>query len=493
MRRYLLPLAMLILIAAVLVWAWSRLPVHTVRPSSTSATPRAAFDGSQPLRLAVPDAAAGDAARVQRWLRDELDEWLAHEPRLRYSRAPLAQGTVFFTLAVQPSPDGQLRLRLIGVDGHVERERSVPSQSIGLPFARSLAEAVSQVLALKDDLQAHIGTSNPEHYGVVTQAREHLREAPDGSLAPAQLKQRRVADIDALERVTKQDKKYERAWSTLAVAYLHMQGEDSASLDSLALNAADKAIALDTKAAEAQAVRGYVQYRRGQWLGAHEQLVLALQLQPTSRLALTGLACLLVDAGLSSEALALAERAAKAAPTDGDARECLVYARAATHAALVQPNEPELPLSAARVVATVQMLEGDLANARTTYESAIAREHRQAPWLPALLEAASDRTHSVSALRSITAAASEDQVDASTEMLAGLALKRSDFVFNRLLRLQKSGQFTPLRMLWLPQATSLRKHPRFDDVLSASNLATFWARHGKPDVCAHEPRIVACR
>ena len=34
---------------------------------------------------------------------------------------------------------------------------------------------------------------------------------------------------------------------------------------------------------------------------------------------------------------------------------------------------------------------------------------------------------------------------------------------------------------------------RFADVLDTSNLATFWARHGKPDVCASEPRIVACR
>jgi tetratricopeptide (TPR) repeat protein len=360
-----------------------------------------------------------------------------------------------------------------------------------LLFARTLAREVPRMLGLTTSWEAQIGTSNPEHYETVMAAREHLREA--SSLAPAELEQRGIADIDALERVTKRDKGYVRAWSTLAIAYLHMKGEDSASLDTLALNAADKAIALDPKAAEAQAVRGYVQYRRGQWLGAHEQLLLALQLQPTSPLALTGLACLLVDAGLSTEALPVAERAAKAAPMHGDARECLVYARAAAGVVLVQANEPPLPTNAARVVATVQMLEGDHAAARTTYEEAITREQRTAPWLRALVEAAGDRTRTVPALREITSAASQGLVDPSTEMLAGLALKRSDFVFNRLLRLQKSGEYAPLRVLWLPQATSLRKNPRFAAVLDTSNLATFWARHGKPDVCANEPRIVACR
>ncbi|MET0988214.1 MAG: hypothetical protein ABW034_22675 [Steroidobacteraceae bacterium] len=496
MRRYWLPLVMLGVTAAVLYWAWSLLPAHKGAARAPQAVaPRVAYSPTQPLTF---ELISGDeeqaSASMAAWLRDELSYWFPRAPQLRYVAAGTANRPRPFAVQARLVSAQQLQLRLLAPDGFVEREKMLATQAAGLPFAVALAQQIPRFLGLNVNWQALIGTSDADAYAAVVRTREHLRAEPTSvSLDPEQAAQQLVVDIGALERVTKRNKQYARAWSTLALAYSRMEGEDSTSLDSLALAAAERAIALDPKAAEAHAVRGFVQYQRGQWLGAHAQLMQALQLEPASTAALTILACLLVDAGLDGQALPVAEQAVKVAPADTTARECLSYARIGTGRPVEDSNRSPLPFAAARLVATVRILEGNVPAARQSYAEAIAREHRDAPWLDALLNAASDRKQSVEALRAITSAASEGHVDATTEVLAGVALKRSDFVFNRLLRLQHANEFAPLRVLWLPQTTNLRKHASFDDVLRASNLATFWARHGKPDVCAKEPRIAACR
>ena len=71
-------------------------------------------------------------------------------------------------------------------------------------------------------------------------------------------------------------------------------------------------------------------------------------------------------------------------------------------------------------------------------------------------------------------------------------LKQGDFVLNRMARLQRHDAHTPLRILWLPQAAFLRRHPRFEGVIGAAGLPAFWQEHGAPDICAAEPRVYGC-
>jgi tetratricopeptide (TPR) repeat protein len=482
--------------AAVLYWAWSLLPERKERPAPTEpAVPRVPYGPDQPLAFEV-SANEGDAqvARVASWLRDEWGHWFARAPEIRHARNPAHPDQRPFVLQARlllPEKP-ELQLRLVAPDGFIEREKTIPTQDIGLPFALTLTREIPRFLGLATDWTAVLGTSDPEAYDTVVRARDSLRTSPP-STSTGSAAQRLVADIDALEKVTRRDPQYARAWSTLALAYAHMEGEDSSSLDTLAVAAAERAVTLDPKAAEAHAVRGLVQYQRGQWLAAHTHLQQALQLEPDSAAALTALACLLVDAGRQAEALPIAERAVATAPANARAHECLTYARIATGHTVASNEATALPFAAARLVATIQILDGDVAAARQTYEAALTREQLPAQWLDAFLNAAVDRGQIVRALREITSAASAGQLDSTTEILAGVALKRADFVLNRLLRLQHANEHPPLRVLWLPQTVNLRKHGSFDDVLRKSNLTTFWSRHGKPDVCAQEPRIAPCR
>ena len=92
----------------------------------------------------------------------------------------------------------------------------------------------------------------------------------------------------------------------------------------------------------------------------------------------------------------------------------------------------------------------------------------------------------------MTRAANDDQIDSSTEILCGAALRQPEFVFNRITRLQRQGASAPLRILWLPQTLFLREHARFDNVISAAGLPAFWQEHGAPDICTAEPKTYGC-
>ena len=92
----------------------------------------------------------------------------------------------------------------------------------------------------------------------------------------------------------------------------------------------------------------------------------------------------------------------------------------------------------------------------------------------------------------ITRTADEETIDTETELLLGTALRRPDFVFNRMLRLAKQNEAIPLRLLWLPQTDFLRKQRRFKEVVSAASLTTYWQDHGPPDICANEPKVNGC-
>ena len=114
-------------------------------------------------------------------------------------------------------------------------------------------------------------------------------------------------------------------------------------------------------------------------------------------------------------------------------------------------------------------------------------------WAEPLLLAAENRRHIPQALQAVTLAASEKQIDPATEILCGAALKQSEFVFNRMSRLQRQGERLPLRVLWMPQTKFLRQHARFEQVVSAAGLPAFWQEQGPPDLCTGEPKLYGCQ
>ena len=144
------------------------------------------------------------------------------------------------------------------------------------------------------------------------------------------------------------------------------------------------------------------------------------------------------------------------------------------------------------VQALEALLGGDTASARTILRSSIGAQDFTR-WAEPLLRAAENRRRIPRALQAVTLAASEKQIDPTTEILCGAALKQPEFVFNRMSRLQRQGERLPLRVLWMPQTQFLRRHPRFEHIVSTAGLPAFWQEQGPPDVCESEPRLYGCQ
>jgi hypothetical protein len=144
------------------------------------------------------------------------------------------------------------------------------------------------------------------------------------------------------------------------------------------------------------------------------------------------------------------------------------------------------------VQALAALLGNDVESARRVLRGSTSDEDFR-EWAEPLLQAASERARIPDALQSITRAASDGRIDAATEILCGAALRRAEFVFNRMARLQREREPVPLRMLWMPQTAFLRRHARFEQVVSTAGLPAFWQEYGVPDACTADPKTYGCK
>jgi tetratricopeptide (TPR) repeat protein len=261
-------------------------------------------------------------------------------------------------------------------------------------------------------------------------------------------------------------------------------------LTQLAESSAERALALDAELADAHSALGLVQSRAGAWAMAKEHFDAALAIDPNAAAALEGLSCLLADVGQSRAALQVGLRAIALQPKNTGARECVAYAQLSV-AGAEEPAPQETSAGTPRVRVLAALLSDDVTTARTLLRNSTNGDATQ--WTDPLLRAAADRSHIAAALQAITRAANDGHIDATTEILGGVALKQSDFVFNRMLRLHRKKEPVPLRLLWLQQTGFLRTHARFEQLISASSLASFWQDHSPPDVCSSEPSVYGCK
>ena len=479
-------LIVLALLAASLLAWWLRpapAPVPPPQPPS-----REVFHSSKPLRIEV--ASAQPPAETA-WLDYELRHLLI---RGRMRVAAIDEAATAFTLRVAIDADASnATLALVAPDGVVERQEQVQlARGQRLATIGALAQRLPQFLGAQggtSDWTTLIGTQDANAYDAyLADALELLGPGGQGLRRPAAPESSRT--VERLEVLARQQPHFARARAALAIAYLSLGGQDQSSLAQLAKTSAERALAADDEIAEAHAALGLVNMRRGNWTAAREQFDRALTLDANSAAALEGSGCLLVDAGRYAAARPLIEHAVKLQTRNVGARECLAYLDAGAGASVAADDQPPGPV--ARVQALAAILGNDVETARRLLRGSTSDEDFR-EWAEPLLQAATDRARIADALQSITRAASDRRIDATTEILCGAALRRAEFVFNRMARLQREREPVPLRMLWMPQTTFLRRHARFEQIVSTAGLPAFWQEYGVPDVCGADPKAYGCK
>jgi tetratricopeptide (TPR) repeat protein len=478
-------LIVLALLAASLLAWWLRPAPPPAPPPPAPA--REVFHSSKPLRIEV---AAARPPAENAWLDYELRH-LLNRGRMRV--AAIDDVGAAFTLRVSLDAAAKsATLALVVPDGAIDRQEQLQlPQEHRLETIRTLAQRLPQFLGAQggsSNWAALIGTDDANAYDAyLADALELLGPAGQGLTRPAALQSARV--VERLEALARQQPHFARARAALAIAYLSLSGKDQASLAQLAETSAERALAADDEIAEAHAALGLVHMRRADWTAAREQFDRALALDANNAAALEGFGCLLVDAGRYAAARPLIEHAVQLQTRNVGALECLAYLDVAAGKSIAGDKPPT---EVARVQALAAILAGDVDSALAALRSTSSDEDFR-EWAEPLLQAATDRARIPDALQSITRAASDGRIDAATEILCGTALRRAEFVFNRMARLQRDHEPVPLRILWMPQTAFLRRHARFEQIVSTAGLPAFWQEFGPADACKAEPKIYGCK
>lgn len=475
-----------LLAAALLAWWFKPAPPPVPPPQPPT---REVFHSSKPLRIEV--ASARPPAETA-WLDYELRHLLI---RGRMRVAAIDATGDAFTLRITLDADAnKAAVALVAPDGVVERqeELQLPKEN-RLALIGALAQRLPQFLGAQpagsSNWVALIGTDDANAYDAyLADALELLGPGGQGLTHAGAPQSARI--VERLEVLARHQPRFARARAALAISYLSLGGKDQASLAQLAKTSAERALAADDEIAEAHAALGLVHMRRGDWTAAREQFDRALALDANSAAALEGSGCLLADAGRYAAARPLIEHAVQLQPRNVGARGCLAFLDAGTGKVVASNDKP--PTAVARVQALAAILAGDIDAARQTLRASSSDEDFR-EWAEPLLQAAVDRARTPDALQSITRAASDGRIDATTEILCGAALRRAEFVFNRMARLQRDRESVPLRILWMPQTAFLRHHARFEQIVGAAGLPAFWQEYGTPDACGADPKIYGCK
>jgi hypothetical protein len=461
-------------------------------PTAPVLPPRETFHASKPVQV---DVVPTPGANTHEWLARELRFVLGRGKMRVASRGTADLKTFVLRIELPGEKPTTATLSLIAPDGQVERQLDVPvSSEDRLATVQSLARKLPAFLGAATtatDWSVFPGTTESAAYEGFLQASSALLDSKAKGFTQPQHSRELSRSIEQLEALTRKYSQFARAQGLLAIAYLGLGGSDQPSLTQIADSTAKRALTLDDALADAHGAMGLARLRRGEWIAARERFDAALEIDANSIPALEGLACLLTEVGHSAAALPIAKHAVAMQAGNVGAHECLAYAQIAAGPGAEPrdiPSEMSKELAVAQVAALSAMLSGDTASAEHTLANATGA----ADWVKPLTQAVNNKKAIPEALRAITRAAGDGEIDATTEVMAGAALRQPDFVFNRMTRLEKQSQAVPLQLLWLPQTDFLRRNRRFEQLVTAVDLASYWQENGRPEICEKEPQIYGC-
>jgi tetratricopeptide (TPR) repeat protein len=465
--------------------AWLALRDPPAPPQAPAPVPtREVFHVAKPLGVAVIPVSP-----ETEWLAGELRHLLI---RGKMQVAALQDPTVRPYVLRVALNDGatEARVTLVAPDNVEERDATFSlAKDSRLATLRSFAERLPAFLGAPGDASAWLeaaGTNDAGVYDAYLSANAALLDPNAvGFSAPPPPSQATVQTLERVETLARRNRDFARARALLSLAYLSVGGDDQASLAKLSETAAERALTANPELADAHAALGIVRLRRMDWSAAHEHFNAALAIDANSTAALEGLGCLLLDMGHTQAALPHVTRAVALQPGNRGARQCAAYAAVSQQQLATHTDQS---FDTAKIHAAMLLLNGD----RNGAESLLRSSFKSNELIDAVVTATTTKERTAEALQAITRSADEELIDAETEMLFGTALRRPDFVFNRMLRLAKQDEAVPLRLLWLPQTDFLRRHRRFKEVVSATSLTTYWQDHGVPDICTPEPKVAGC-
>ena len=364
-------------------------------------------------------------------------------------------------------------------------------------FARDIAGELNVVLA--DPSEARLvdkPTDNAQAYALFIEAQTLVSRRVGDSLPRA---------IALLKEATRLDPNFARAWGKLAVALAvepQYAGADWQTNWAAAEPAAHRAIALDSKSAEAYAALGYIDFSRRRYRDMVEPAQRAVAIDPNNVTANFWLANQLAATGRTVEAEAVNDRALKADP--GNA--LIIF-----YKALLRWRTGDID-TAVKLAKRVDAWRGPLAGMILCQAAAKDGDHERGAEefargfgafrtefskedFAAIYRGVYGDEAARKAALAVVARHPNDEMAGTMLLMLGEP-EQSFALFERSSSGLSDGY---LNWLWLPQdfARKARQHPAFQDFAKRIGLVDYWKRNRWPDVChpvpEHGPDAFTCQ
>jgi len=307
------------------------------------------------------------------------------------------------------------------------------------------------------------------------------------------LNQRRAAQVrqstDFFHRALARDPAFASAQAALAVAYMSLPSfsdEPVEQLHAMAEEAAQRALALSPELAEAHAVRARLAQHAGDWSGAQFAYFAATAMDPNDVTTRVWYSEFLRVAGKLTQAGAQSAQALELDP-DNPLTQATTAAQAMTQAEDEKCVEHARKASELGFSRVVNVLEG-VCLARLDRLDEASRALRPAidPLQKASgLRAFADALPGSEGLAAAAREALEQQHQWANDPWAfwlAIIAGDKDRAFAALRQMPAESGYRHFALLWIPEASTLRKDARFLEFMSESGVAELW-RHEYPDLC----------
>jgi adenylate cyclase len=460
---------------------------------------------------------------IQRLVRVEGLRVIARSSAMRYKGSGRNLAEIAAELAVDYVLDGTVRWAHLP-DGS-SRVRISP-QLLRMPGSTPLwAEAFEEPLVNVFDIQATIAERVVDTLGVTVLEKDQraIQAESAGSVDAYQYylegryllhNRARLGGVPALERslmlldrALELAPEFADAWAAKASALASLNGAttgseeydyDFSELVARTLDAAGRAIALDSNLAEPYAARALTYMLQLDWLAAELQSRQAIEREPRHADTLVRYGMLLVTVGRSHEALEVLQTASRLDPVNAVTAHWL--ADALRNSGRLEESKAEAQrsldlgmLSSGVGVYAYHLLRRDWDEAERYLAENMGEMNVPAGFVPVLIEAVRDPERTPAAVEILAATAREHprlQVLA-TSFLFDLGDPNPAFDAIEEMIERGDGLYAFWRM-WEPQFAHLRNHPRFREIAERVGLLDYWRQVSWPDQCRPDNDSFVC-
>ena len=403
--------------------------------------------------------------------------------------------------SVLASP-GEVRVsvELINRDGVVEWSDSVSAPTNGLsPLQDGIANQVLRRIApeIADLLQIRTAqsTQNMDAYDHVLQGRYLLARRGEDAVRNA---------IVQFQQAITLDETYGDAYVGLATAYAVLPfytREAAGGHFDLAMAIIDKGIQMDPGVEQmAASIRAFMLlYGEWQWIEADQAFETALDYAPNDSDLLNWYSVFLAGVGRSAEALDAAQlardldrlspvvnqRLAVAHLWAGNDELAAEYFEVANQLGMAPATQPE-----AYIILLVR--QDDYALARTMLNLQQVMMGYDTAWVDALFRAMQEPEYRDAAVEAVLQASEGGHVTPLHLFGVWVYLDENERAIDAALALIRDRVAFNTEFLFSEEATALRRHPRFGEVIRGIRLDTYWDYHGWPAMCESRGADIVC-